>query len=563
MTMTEHDPDGIASVADQFAAVDDRPAVEVVDRSVLEERTGGDLAAVEKSALERATEEALNNPAVPGRDEFLMLATTARILCMSAGAPAAVRNNPWLAFHLALIGRDLGISPSAALQQIDVIGYDPSKPNDYDKVQLALSPELLNGQIKRLGLGRIVPAAQTPTACTAVALGPGGDLDHRCKATYPEHRADGCTCRGIIGDYEFTWDEAMQAGLVDPRCEPFEHWVNEAAPEREKWKNENKCRCRQGYRTYPKRMLWWRAAGYCSADLFPEASIGMYSPEELGAVVDADGRPIDPGSVEVPDGYGPPPPPPPTPADDVVRDSDDPALVAAREELTARIAAVKAAGDLPVEALRVLWEETAEDGARKSPPWLHEAFRRKHLTRAKAVIASVEDRIKRGDFGDGSLAAWADATPAGGTVGKGTGPAPKSPHQLARERQAREAEAAEAPGDAEAPATEAVSAPETPDAETPPDAPPAVCEACGVREGQEHHQELHEMADATDAARARTAPPADAPLEAEDRDDPDRAACIGCGKEMKSTADGRNHPGPNGRAGAPHRSFHRSCAPFD
>lgn len=576
MTMTDQPaPDAAEETPPDQAPVDvaDRPDVEVVDRSVLEERTGGDLARVEQTALERATEEALNNPAVPGRDEFLMLATTARILCMSAGAPAAVRNNPWLAFHLALIGRDLGISPSAALQQIDVIGWDASKPNDYDKVQLALSPELLNGQIKRLGLGRIVPAAQSAETCTAVAVGTGGQVDHRCKATYPEH-VDACDCRAIIGDYTFTWDEAMQAGLVDPRCEPFDHWVNPETRAGQEWKNENRCRCRQGYRTYPKRMLWWRAAGYCSADYFPEASIGMYSPEELGAVVDAEGRPIDPGSVEVPDGYGPPPPPPPSPAEDVVATSEDPGLVALREDLAGRIAAVKEAGAEAVAALRALWEEADAEGARKTPPWLHDGFRRRHMTRARAVVASVEDRIKRGEWGEDVKAAWADATTTGAGFGRGAGQAEKAPgedgktpHQLARERAARERGTPEAPEGAQDTPTEAESDAGDDDGEPTGDAPAALCDACGVREGGEHDQRMHELADAVDAARATTgqvaaeeeAPPAAEP----DRDDLERPDCLGCGKPMKSTQDGRNHPGPNGRAGAPHRSFHRSCAPFD
>jgi hypothetical protein len=54
-------------------------------------------------------------------------------------------------------------------------------------------------------------------------------------------------------------------------------------------------------------MLWWRAAGYCAADFFPEAGLGLYSADELGGMTDADGNVMELDSVEVPPGYGPEP----------------------------------------------------------------------------------------------------------------------------------------------------------------------------------------------------------------------------------------------------------------
>ena len=212
-------------------------------------------------------------PGMPGMDEFLSLAMQARILSMSGAAPAHVRNHPHIAFHVAMIGRDLGISPTAAIQLIDVIGRDDD-PNP----QLSLSPELLNGQIRRLGLGAIRPLKRTMFECIAGAYGPDGEL---------------------LGESEFDWADAVVAGLADDRCQPNQHWVPTSG--------NGRCRCRQGYRTYPKRMLWWRASGFAAQDYFPEAGLGLYSPEALGAVVGPDGRPIDPTQVELPDGYGPGP----------------------------------------------------------------------------------------------------------------------------------------------------------------------------------------------------------------------------------------------------------------
>jgi hypothetical protein len=266
-------------------------------------------------AIVAASDAAINMPGVPGRDEFLALAMQARVLSMSGAAPKLVRDNPHLAFHIAMVGRDLGISPSAALELIDVI-------DGRNGPQLSLSPQLINGQIRRLGLGSIIPVIKSDQRCVAVAMGPGGFYDPRCKREWPDHH-ELCTCKieTFLGETEFTWTQAQTAELAGRDCEPGKH--------------SNGCKnwtkgmsCNQGYRTYPQRMMWWRAAGFLADDIFPEASLGLYSPEALGAVVDADGRPIDPTTVALPEGYEPaelPPPPPPKPtaptaAEDILDD---------------------------------------------------------------------------------------------------------------------------------------------------------------------------------------------------------------------------------------------------
>lgn len=413
----EREPDP-AEPGGTMTTTADRPAVEVVQPEVVAEPDALPAVPPPPSALERAAHELMETPGAPGRDEFLVLATTARILSMSAGAPAAIRNNPWLAFHLALIGRDLGISPSAALQQIDVIGYD-ERTNNYDKAQLSLSPELLNGQIRRLGLGSIVPAASSADACTAVALAPGGRLDPRCARIWPEHVPDGtpggpcrCTLDLVLGEHTFTWEDAQQANLADSACVgPKSHTaacLNGGSGTSGK-------RCHQGYRTYPKRMMWWRAAGYAASDYFPEAGLGLYSPEELGAVVDPEtGRPVDPGDVELPEGYEPPPEPH-NPALDPLCDAlpDDCA------DLRARIDRITAAGGGASQALREMWTApTGENG--EGPPTLPPFARlqRRHKGKAVAMVRSVEARIKRGEWGDDVKAAWSEATQAAADAAK-------------------------------------------------------------------------------------------------------------------------------------------------
>lgn len=232
---------------------------------------GTEVAEPAASAIDRAAEAALAMPGVPGSDEFLSLAAQAKMLSLSGAAPEAVRENPHIAFHVAMVGRDLGISPTAAINLIDVIktrsGY-----------QLSLSPQLLNAQIRRLGLGAVRPVVQERDRAVAVAIGPNGEE---------------------LGRTEFTWADAQDAGLAGPACQPGEH--SEACK-----RGTQGAKCNQGYRTYPRRMMWWRAAGFCAADWFPDASVGLYSPEELGAVVDDQGRPLDPAQVALPPGYSDP-----------------------------------------------------------------------------------------------------------------------------------------------------------------------------------------------------------------------------------------------------------------
>lgn len=331
----------------------DAPSVEIVKQEAPpQDHTGG--------ALDRAAEAALAMPGVPGRDEFLSLAMQARILSMSGAAPEAVRNNPYIAFHVAMVGRDLGISPSAALAQIDVISTKKGP-------QLSLSPQLMNGQIARLKLGKIVPGERTTERATAIAV----DMDGV-----------------VLGESEFTWEDARMAGLVGKNCHPGDHKQGDKG-----------CGCNQGYRTYPKRMLWWRAAGFCADDFFPEAQLGLYSPEELGAVVDVEGRPIDPTSVELPPGYEPAPPPPPE-----LSDPDE------LWELQLQIQSLSPEHGAPAEVLDKLRKRYVErvvdaDGRGYSPSALPPSMLRLAQALVKGSIAEAKRATKNEWDPDAAVAA--------------------------------------------------------------------------------------------------------------------------------------------------------------
>lgn len=323
------------------------------------------------SALEAAASAALEMPGIPGRDEFLALAMQARILSMSAGAPAPVRNNPHLAFHIAMVGRDLGISPSAALELIDVIEGKTDRQTGEKSYRLSLSPQLINGQIRRLGLGSIRPVERSADLCVAAALAPDGE---------------------VMGYSEFTWEDARTAGLVGARCYPGEH-VKETRQRRGGQGSYQTCGCNQGYITYPQRMMWWRAAGFCADDFFPEAGLGMYTPEALGSVVGPDGRPLDPADVELPDGYGPAQiEAPPEPA---------PVQIADGDELWSLQAAIYALPDEQRRMMAERWKDSRKltvdkDGRRLSirPHRLPE----ESLGTAQSMVRGFERIAERGDW---------------------------------------------------------------------------------------------------------------------------------------------------------------------
>ena len=296
-----------------------------------EEQTAStDVAVVEQHDVERQrANDVIENAAALAlessplhHDEFMTLAMTAKMLSMSGAAPKYVRGNPHVAFHIALIGRDLGISPTLALNLIDII------PGKDKELEISLSPQLRAAQVKRLGIGILKPVWQKPDRAVWVALTNGGQVDHRCTSLLPDAHfmrkdSDGaivesCSCFGIIGVTEFTWENAINAKLVDGRCRPSTH--------------VNDCKCKYNWKTYDFRMCSWRAGGYCADDFFPEAAVGLYSPDELGAVVDVEGRAIDPSTIDMPQGYEPP-----QRATSPLRQMADPALLL---DLQERIAAL-------------------------------------------------------------------------------------------------------------------------------------------------------------------------------------------------------------------------------
>jgi hypothetical protein len=328
---------------------------------------------IERPDFDSAVEQLGTLPAIPDRASWMDLAMHARMLSMSPLAPKILRGNPWACMDLAMTGRALGIDVFTAADLIDII---PDAGENYDNPQhgrKAPSPELINARIQQLGLGSIRPLYRGTDKCVAVALLPGGSLYELCMrlgrhfigsdrdyadlgfVTRPDEPLPMCQCKGVLGHSEFTWEMARIAGLVQSAggqgdrthdgCAPGDHHAY-AHPGKNNT-TYTKCDCRTGYITYPDRMLWWRACGFCADDYFPAAGLGLYSAEALGAAVDEEGRMINPATVALPDGFEPEVDPATLPA--------DPHLVA---HLMARMAELP---DAARAQLRARWAEKQQE----------------------------------------------------------------------------------------------------------------------------------------------------------------------------------------------------------
>lgn len=342
-----------------------------------------------ESALAEFDAHAAKIPIIPGMEEMHALATQARIMAMSGIVPKALQGKPADVFVVLLTGRDLGVPITAAVNLIHVIEGRPS-----------IAPKLLNARLRQLGVGSILKFYSARDKAVVCALEPGGRFSRAClkaaKTNGGEH-LDDCACEGIIGETEFNWSDAILGGLVMPDCTPEVHTAKCKAYASRPFE-----RCRQGYRTYPGRMMLWRASGWCADEYFPEAQLGLYSPEELGALVDEDGEPIDPGSIALPPGFEPPPV--------EVNPLDEPAAPEAVALLKARVA------HLPLDERRKMlarWAEKVNEGRLNNVD--HLTIRQEGI--ANALVNGAEATARAADK------TWHPYEPPAGTDGEAPDPA--------------------------------------------------------------------------------------------------------------------------------------------
>lgn len=373
---------------------------------------------------------------IPPETEMRALAQLANTLAYADACPRPMRRKPNDVFLVLLTARDLGTAITTALREFHVI-----------EGRVTLSPKVKLAMVRsRPDLGRVRPAP------TNDALG----------ATWFSVRADG---GGVEVASTFTWDDAQLAGLVDSRCTPYEHWKGDG---RGSGRSSADCLCKDNWKRYPKRMVSWRALGYLLDDEYPEIGTGLYSPDELGAVTDADGEPIEVAAVEsLPGMRG-------GARQDGGQGGDEAADPAKVAELKARLAVVKG-NDAAHEELKTWWV------SQELPPVDRLPARKVPLVEARLAHVEGQYGIERPPAGadapaaDGEPAS-APAEPDGPTEESGPEGGPGEPENGDGGQEPPEPPA-DAPGGAEA----APEAEEEPEASEPTDR--AALEA-GIVEGQ-------------------------------------------------------------------------------
>ena len=323
----------------EAAPVDPDPPAEPVDDVV------GEL-------VVRPREELQEVSVIPGRDEFLSLAAQAKVYAGSNLVPEALRDKPEDVFLLLASARDLGLAPTIALRKMYVVDS-----------QVTIAPALKMALVRMKGAGRIwKPRPALPDGTFPDPDPPVENTSERA-IVYGQR-----TGEDYVERVEITMDQMREVRYGYQR--------KYVLVEKDNWKN------------YPWRMLWWRAVTQLIDDLWPEIGFGLYTPDEIGAMTDEEGVPIDVRSASAPDGfrqaatYAPPDPNAVSPGEEPAPDM---------EEIQARIDA------LPPEAqaeLKVRWKEkvTFSDG-RPIPVRL---LTRRSSGIAKALISGIESETRTG-----------------------------------------------------------------------------------------------------------------------------------------------------------------------
>lgn len=286
-------------------------------------------------------------PVVPATNELDGLAQMAVTLSAAAAVPKAMQNRPNDVFLVLLTARDLGVGLTTALREFHVI-----------EGKVTISPKAKLAMVRQQGLGRIWPD-------------PANDGDG---ATWYAERADQ---PGVRHQSTFTAEMARAANLLPGK-------------DKSAWK------------TYPERMLSWRACGYLLDDVFGEVGTGLYSPDELGAITDDDGELV----IDVV-GHAQPLPGTSAPRGHQRQQIAEPEPVADQADLDGLQARIEALAVLPDAraALVALWTAPRTDASGAElgpalPPLKH--LMAKQVKMADAMIASIEARARKGEWGDWS-----------------------------------------------------------------------------------------------------------------------------------------------------------------
>lgn len=162
-------------------------------------------------------------------EEWQALRESARAIVRSGFLPRAI-STPEKAVTLMLAGRELGLGPMQSIRAIHVIDGKP-----------VMSADLMAGLVHRRIPGALLRVVETTDERCVVDAGRPGQQPTR---------------------FTFALADAQRAGLV----------------------------AKENWRRYPRAMLRARCLSEAARAVFPDVLLGVYDPDELGAVTDDAGE---------------------------------------------------------------------------------------------------------------------------------------------------------------------------------------------------------------------------------------------------------------------------------
>jgi len=173
----------------------------------------------------------------PSASEFGIMQSQAESLLKSGFLPSAIKT-PEQALAIILTGRELGIPAMAALNTINVIQGKPT-----------ISPQLMLALIERSGQLEDIKIIADDTKATVT-------LKRKGRTAHTE---------------TFGRSEAQALGLAS----------------------------RDNYKKQAAVMFKWRAIAACARVVFADVILGLYTPEEMGAVTNEEGEVVETQIAEV------------------------------------------------------------------------------------------------------------------------------------------------------------------------------------------------------------------------------------------------------------------------
>lgn len=316
---------------------------------------------------------------VPPEAELAGLAQMAVTLSAAMGTvPQALRGKPNEVFMVLLTARDLGVGLTTAIREFHVIDG-----------KVTISPKAKLALVNQQRVARVFPHQPPRRRLVKDAEGVERAMEELCECGGSEGKNDRTRALWhairydnptVVFSSEFTMEDA---DLVTTK----EGGKSIKLHEKSNWKQ------------WPARMLSWRAMGYLIDDCCPEVGAGLYSPDEMGAVTDEDGRVVIdvvanaeplPGT-NAPRGAG--------------RSSggggQDEPETASPDDLAGIRHRIDHLGRHHADARKALagaWVGDDREHPRLPPVGQLLA---KQVGRAKAVLASIEGRAAKGEWGDG------------------------------------------------------------------------------------------------------------------------------------------------------------------